>query len=117
MVSRVCGEISPDVNRIALFADTFPAGTLTGAPKVRAMQLINEIERRPRGIYGGCIGHIGFDGNLNQAITIRTFVSYNNTLYSQAGAGIVSKSKPENELAEVNSKLGALNKAILDFRS
>jgi anthranilate synthase component 1 len=112
MVSRVCGEIDTDVNRIALFADTFPAGTLSGAPKVRAMQLINDIERSPRGIYGGCIGHIGFDGNLNQAITIRTFVSHNNTLYFQAGAGIVSKSKPENELAEVNSKLGALNKAI-----
>jgi anthranilate synthase component 1 len=112
MVSRVCGEISPDVNRIGLFTDTFPAGTLTGAPKVRAMQLINRIEQSPRGIYGGCIGHIGFDGNLNQAITIRTFVSYDNTLYYQAGAGIVSKSKPENELAEVNSKLGALNKAI-----
>jgi anthranilate synthase component 1 len=112
MVSRVCGEISPDINRISLFTDTFPAGTLSGAPKVRAMQLINQIEKHPRGIYGGCIGHIGFDGNLNQAITIRTFVSYNNTLYYQAGAGIVSKSKPENELAEVNSKLGALNKAI-----
>jgi anthranilate synthase component 1 len=112
MVSRVCGEISPEVNRISLFTDTFPAGTLSGAPKVRAMQLINQIERHPRGIYGGCIGHIGFDGNLNQAITIRTFVSCNNTLYYQAGAGIVSKSKPENELAEVNSKLGALNKAI-----
>jgi anthranilate synthase component 1 len=112
MVSRVCGEISPEVNRIELFANTFPAGTLSGAPKVRAMQLINRIEQHPRGIYGGCIGHIGFDGNLNQAITIRTFVSYSNTLYYQAGAGIVSKSKPENELAEVNSKLGALNKAI-----
>ncbi|MDR1129548.1 MAG: anthranilate synthase component I family protein [Prevotellaceae bacterium] len=112
MVSRVCGEISPELNRICLFADTFPAGTLSGAPKVRAMQLINQIEKHPRGIYGGCIGHIGFDGNLNQAITIRTFVSCNNTLYYQAGAGIVSKSKPESELAEVNSKLGALNRAI-----
>ncbi|MDR2775013.1 MAG: anthranilate synthase component I family protein [Tannerella sp.] len=112
MVSRVCGEISPNVNCISLFTDTFPAGTLSGAPKVRAMQLISQIEKHPRGIYGGCIGHIGFDGNLNQAITIRTFVSYNNTLYYQAGAGIVSKSKSENELAEVNSKLGALNKAI-----
>ncbi|MDR2026625.1 MAG: anthranilate synthase component I family protein [Prevotellaceae bacterium] len=112
MVSRVCGEIGPDVNRTALFTDTFPAGTLSGAPKVRAMQLINRIEKHPRGIYGGCIGHIGFDGNLNQAITIRTFVSRNNTLYYQAGAGIVSKSKPENELAEVNSKLKALNRAI-----
>lgn len=112
MVSRVCGEISPDLNRIRLFADTFPAGTLSGAPKVRAMQLINELEKHPRGVYGGCIGSIGLDGNLNQAITIRTFVSCNNTLYYQAGAGVVSQSKPENELREVNSKLGALNKAI-----
>jgi anthranilate synthase component 1 len=112
MVSRVCGEISSDTNRISLFTDTFPAGTLSGAPKVRAMQLINQIEKHPRGIYGGCIGHIGFDGNLNQAITIRTFVSHNNTLYYQAGAGIVSQSKPENELSEVNSKLDALNIAI-----
>ncbi|MCD8171977.1 MAG: chorismate-binding protein [Alistipes sp.] len=112
MVSRVTGEIKPDVNRIRLFADTFPAGTLSGAPKVRAMQLIDEIEAHPRGVYGGCIGHIGFDGNLNQAITIRTFVSRNNTLYFQAGAGIVSKSVPANELKEVNNKLGALRKAI-----
>ena len=112
MVSRVCGEIDPDANRIKLFADTFPAGTLSGAPKVRAMQLINDIEKHPRGIYGGCIGHIGFDGNLNQAITIRTFVSKNNTLYFQAGAGVVAKSKPENELMEVNNKLGALKRAI-----
>ncbi|MDR0559531.1 MAG: anthranilate synthase component I family protein [Prevotellaceae bacterium] len=112
MVSRICGEISNDVNRISLFTDTFPAGTLSGAPKVRAMQLINEIEKHPRGIYGGCIGYIGFNGNLNQAITIRTFISHNNTLYYQAGAGIVAKSKPENELLEVNNKLGALKKAI-----
>ncbi|MDR2423563.1 MAG: anthranilate synthase component I family protein [Prevotellaceae bacterium] len=112
MVSRVCGEILPEVNRIRLFADTFPAGTLSGAPKVRAMQLINALEKHPRGVYGGCIGYIDFNGNLNQAITIRTFVSYNNTLYYQAGAGIVAKSKPQNELAEVNNKLGALNKAI-----
>lgn len=112
MVSRVCGEIAPDANRIKVFADTFPAGTLSGAPKVRAMQLINDIEKHPRGIYGGCIGHIGFDGNLNQAITIRTFVSRNNTLYFQAGAGIVAKSDPESELLEVNHKLGALNRAV-----
>lgn len=112
MVSRVSGRIAPDTNRIRLFADTFPAGTLSGAPKVRAMQLINSIEKHRRGIYGGCIGHIGFDGNLNQAITIRTFVSRNNTLYFQAGAGIVAKSQPENELKEVNNKLGALKKAI-----
>jgi anthranilate synthase component 1 len=112
MVSRVCGEISPEANRIKVFADTFPAGTLSGAPKVRAMQLIDEIEPHARGIYGGCIGHIGFNGDLNQAITIRTFVSRNNTLYFQAGAGVVAASKPEKELAEVNNKLGALNRAI-----
>ena len=112
MVSRVSGTVASDVNRIRLFADTFPAGTLSGAPKVRAMQLIDSIERHARGVYGGCIGHIGFDGNLNQAITIRTFVSKNNTLYFQAGAGIVAGSRPENELREVNNKLGALNQAI-----
>jgi anthranilate synthase component 1 len=112
MVSRVCGEIPPEANCIRVFADTFPAGTLSGAPKVRAMQLIDEIEPCARGIYGGCIGHIGFNGDLNQAITIRTFVSRNNMLYFQAGAGIVAKSEPEKELVEVNNKLGALNRAI-----
>ncbi len=112
MVSRVCGKVGPEVNRIKLFADTFPAGTLSGAPKVRAMQLIDEIERHSRGVYGGCIGYIGFDGDLNQAITIRTFLSRNNTLYFQAGAGIVARSSPESELQEVNHKLGALRRAI-----
>jgi len=112
MVSRVSGQIDPAANRIKVFADTFPAGTLSGAPKVRAMQLIEQLEPHARGIYGGCIGHIGFDGDLNQAITIRSFVSRNNTLYFQAGAGIVAKSDPEKELAEVNNKLGALNRAI-----
>lgn len=112
MVSRVSGKITEDVNRIKLFADTFPAGTLSGAPKVRAMQLIDSIENHSRGVYGGCIGYIGFDGNLNQAITIRTFVSRNNTLYFQAGAGIVAKSDPYSELCEVNHKLGALKAAI-----
>ena len=112
MVSRVCGTVAPETNRIRLFADTFPAGTLSGAPKIRAMELIDDIERHRRGVYGGCIGYIGFDGNLNQAITIRTFLSRNNRLYFQAGAGIVAKSKPENELLEVNNKLGALRRAI-----
>ena len=112
MVSRVCGTVPENVNRIRLFADTFPAGTLSGAPKVRAMQLIGEMEKHARGVYGGCIGYIGFDGKLNQAITIRTFISRNNTLYFQPGAGIVAKSDPEKELAEVNTKLAALRKAI-----
>lgn len=83
-----------------------------GAPKVRAMQLITDIEKHNRGAYGGCIGFIGFDGDLNQAITIRTFVSRGNVLYYQAGAGIVAKSNDERELQEVNNKLGALKKAI-----
>jgi anthranilate synthase component 1 len=112
LVSSVTGTVNPDVNRIRLFADTFPAGTLSGAPKVRAMQLIDEIERHPRGIYGGSIGYIGFDGNINQAITIRSFLSRNNKLYFQAGAGIVARSNPEKELQEVNNKLEALRKAI-----
>jgi anthranilate synthase component 1 len=112
LVSRVSGKLLPPIHPIRLFIDTFPAGTLSGAPKVRAMQLINEIEPDNRSIYGGCIGYIGFDGEINQAITIRTFLSVGNTLYYQAGAGIVAKSNPENELQEVNNKLGALKKAI-----
>jgi anthranilate synthase component 1 len=112
LVSRVSGTILPESNSIRTFADTFPAGTLSGAPKVRAMQLISEIEPHNRGAYGGCIGFIGFDGSLNQAITIRTFVSRGNTLFYQAGAGIVAKSNDESELQEVNNKLGALKRAI-----
>ena len=112
LVSRVSGEIDADSDSVRTFIDTFPAGTLSGAPKVRAMQLISEIEPDNRGVYGGCIGFIGLDGDLNQAIAIRTFVSRNNTLYYQAGAGIVSKSDPERELQEVSNKLGALDKAI-----
>ena len=112
LVSRVSGKLLPDVHPMRLFADTFPAGTLSGAPKVSAMQLINTIEPHTRGIYGGCIGYIGLNGDINQAITIRTFLSIKNTLYYQAGAGIVAKSNPESELQEVNNKLGALKKAI-----
>jgi len=112
MVSRVTGRVAPDVNRISLFAGTLPAGTVSGAPKERAMQLINQIERQSRGFYGGCIGCIGFDGGMNHAITIRSFLSVGNKLYFQAGAGIIAESKPENELAEVSNKLKALNRAI-----
>ncbi len=112
LVSRVSGKLPEGANPIQVFADTFPAGTLSGAPKVKAMQLISDIERHDRGAYGGCIGYIGLNGDLNQAITIRSFVSKGNTLYYQAGAGIVSKSEPEKELQEVNNKLGALKKAI-----
>ncbi len=113
LVSRVSGTLDEGADPIKAFIDTFPAGTLSGAPKVRAMQIISELEPHNRGAYGGCIGFIGFDRSLNQAITIRTFVSRNNELWFQAGGGIVAKSNEEYELQEVNNKLGALRKAIL----
>ena len=113
LVSRVSGELDEGADPIKAFIDTFPAGTLSGAPKVRAMQLISEYEPHNRGAYGGCIGYIGLDGSLNQAITIRTFVSRNGELWFQAGGGIVAKSDEEYELQEVNNKLGALRRAIL----
>ena len=109
LVSRVSGTLDEGADPIKAFIDTFPAGTLSGAPKVRAMQLISEYEPHNRGAYGGCIGYIGLDGSLNQAITIRTFVA----LWFQAGGGIVAKSDVEYELQEVNNKLGALRRAIL----
>ena len=112
LVSRVSGVLNENADPTQSFIDTFPAGTLSGAPKVRAMQLISEIEPHNRGAYGGCIGFIGLNGDLNQAITIRTFVSRNNELWFQAGGGIVARSVEENELQEVNNKLGALKKAI-----
>lgn len=112
LVSRVSGTLNEGARPMKSFIDTFPAGTLSGAPKVRAMQLISEIEPHNRGAYGGCIGFIGLNGELNQAITIRTFVSRNNELWFQAGGGIVAHSQDEYELQEVNNKLGALKKAI-----
>jgi anthranilate synthase component 1 len=95
-----------------LLAVTFPAGTLSGAPKFKAMELIDEFEPTARGYYGGCIGFMGFDGSCNHAIMIRTLLSRNNTLVYQAGAGIVAASKPESELLEVGNKLNALKSAI-----
>lgn len=112
LVSRVQGTLMLDADPVKSFIDTFPAGTLSGAPKVKAMQIISDLEPHNRGAYGGCIGFIGFDGQLNQAITIRTFVSRNQQLWLQAGGGIVAHSNEENELQEVNNKLGALRKAI-----
>lgn len=112
LVSRVSGTLNADADKIATFADTFPAGTLSGAPKVRAMQIISEIEPHNRGAYGGCIGFIGLNGDLNQAIVIRTFISRNNELWFQAGSGVVAKSNDQYELEECNNKLGALVKAI-----
>ena len=112
LVSRVSGELDEGADSVRAFIDTFPAGTLSGAPKVRAMQIITELEPHNRGAYGGCVGSIGFDGSLNQAITIRSFVSRGGELWFQAGGGIVAKSDPEYELQEVNNKLGALRTAI-----
>ncbi len=112
LVSEVTGKVNNDANPFTLLATTFPAGTLSGAPKFKAMQLINEFEPTKRSYYGGAIGFIGFDGTCNHAIMIRTFLSRDNTLICQAGAGVVAASKPENELQEVNNKLNALKKAI-----
>lgn len=112
MVSRVEAQLPEDADVYKLFGDTFPAGTLSGAPKVRAMQIINELEPHSRVTYAGCIGTFGFDGSINQAITIRSFLSKDNRLYSQAGAGVVARSIPYNELCETNNKLGALVRAV-----
>ncbi|MDB5222266.1 MAG: anthranilate synthase component family protein [Chitinophagaceae bacterium] len=112
LVSEVQGVVKKDTNPFDLLGVTFPAGTLSGAPKYRAMQLINDYESESRSYYGGCIGFIGFNGSCNHAIMIRTFLSENNTLTYQAGAGIVAVSQPESELQEVNNKLNALKKAI-----
>lgn len=114
LVSKVTGILRNTASTIRIVADTFPAGTLSGAPKHRAMQLINEYEPTHRGYYGGAIGFLGFNGDFNHAIMIRSFFSRHNTLYYQAGAGIVAKSVPESELQEVNNKLAALRKALTD---
>lgn len=112
LVSKVTGQKHDDVSTMQVVADTFPAGTLSGAPKHMAMQLIERYEKTNRAFYGGAIGFMDFEGNYNHAIMIRTFLSQNHSLHWQAGAGLVSKSSPEDELQEVYNKLGALTKAI-----
>ncbi len=112
LVSQVTGRVRPGSNPFDLLARTFPAGTLSGAPKFKAMNLIDEYETTARSYYGGGIGFIGFDGSCNHAIMIRTLLSKNNHLLYQAGAGIVAASNPESELQEVNNKLNALKSAI-----
>jgi anthranilate synthase component I len=112
LVSKVTGQMTPGTNPLQLVADTFPAGTLSGSPKHMAMSLINKMEPTNRSIYGGAIGFMDFKGNFNHAIAIRTFLSKNNTLFYQAGMGVVAKSDVETELAEIHLKLGALRKAI-----
>ncbi|MDJ1503279.1 anthranilate synthase component I family protein [Xanthocytophaga agilis] len=112
LVSKVTGEIEQQTNPLQLVADTFPAGTLSGAPKHKAMQLIDRYEPTSRSFYGGCIGFMDFNGDFNHAIMIRSFLSKDNTLYYQAGAGVVFKSQIESELQEVNNKIAALRRAV-----
>lgn len=112
LVSEVTGTAKRDANPFSMMSNTFPAGTLSGAPKYKAMELIDTYEPTKRSFYGGAIGMVGFNGSFNHAILIRSFLSKNNTLYYQAGAGVVASSVPEKELQEVNNKLGALKKAI-----
>lgn len=113
LVSEVEADLNKTSDALQIFADTFPAGTLSGAPKYKAMELIDGYENQNRGFYGGAIGVFGFDGSVNHAITIRSFLSKNNTLFFQAGAGVVVNSNEENELQEVNNKLGALKQALV----
>jgi anthranilate synthase component I len=112
LVSEVKGKVEEGTNPFDLLAVTFPAGTLSGAPKYKAMQLIDDFEKDARGYYGGCIGFTGFDGSINHAIMIRTFLSKDNRLVYRAGAGIVAASNPGSELQEVTNKLNALTLAI-----
>jgi anthranilate synthase component 1 len=112
LVSKVTGHLHEKATTMQVVADTFPAGTLSGAPKHRAMQLIEEYEKTNRNFYGGAIGFMDFEGNFNHAIMIRTFLSKNHQLHSQAGAGIVASSDEESEMQEVYNKLRALNKAL-----
>jgi anthranilate synthase component 1 len=112
LVSKVTGIKKPDISTLKIVADTFPAGTLSGAPKHMAMQLIEKYEKTSRGYYGGAIGFMDFNGNFNHAIMIRTFLSKNHELHYQAGAGLVAASDPDDELQETYNKLGALTKAL-----
>ena len=112
LVSKVTGIKKPSVSTLKIVADTFPAGTLSGAPKHKAMQLIEKYEKTSRGYYGGAIGFMDFKGNFNHAIMIRTFLSKNHQLHYQAGAGLVAASNANDELQETYNKLGALTKAL-----
>lgn len=114
LTSTVKGDLHPQVNPIEVFGNTFPAGTLSGAPKYKAIELIAKYEHQHRGFYGGSIGFVGFDGEINQAIVIRSFLSKDNVLHYQAGAGIVYDSQEKRELEEVNHKLKALTKALTE---
>ena len=107
IVSNVVGELAPGRDALDVLQATFPAGTLSGAPKVRAMQIIEELEPERRGVYGGAVGYIGFDGNMDVAIAIRTIVARDDEMWLQAGAGIVEASDPEKEYEETVNKAKA----------
>jgi anthranilate synthase component 1 len=111
IVSNVEGKLKDKLSAMDVLKATFPAGTVSGAPKVRAMEIINELESTKRGVYSGAVGYIGFDGDMNVAIAIRTAVIKNQTLFVQAGAGIVSDSIPMNEWVETQNKAKAILKA------
>jgi len=112
LVSHVSGRLLPGASSFKVVADTYPAGTLSGAPKYRAMEIIDENEKTKRSFYSGALGFLGFNGDFNHCIMIRSFLSKNSTLYYQAGAGIVAGSVAESELKEVDNKIAALRKAI-----
>ena len=113
IVSQVCGKLQPPKNAFDVLRACFPAGTLSGAPKVRAMEIIDELEPEQRGPYGGAVGYFGFSGNMDTCITIRTIVMQGDQVYLQAGAGIVADSDPAREYEETNNKLRALSQALL----
>ena len=112
IVSRVAGELQKDKDCIDALKASFPAGTVTGAPKIRAMQLINNYENLVRNVYAGAVGYIDFSGNLDMCIAIRTLFASKNKIYWQAGAGIVADSKPENEFIEIKNKSAVLRTAL-----
>ena len=114
LVSKVVGKLPPNTSPLQVVGDTFPAGTLSGAPKYRAMQLIDQYEPVRRQFYGGCIGYLGFDGTVLLAIMIRTILAQKNLLTYQAGMGVVYDSDPQKEVEEVNAKVGALRKSIFN---
>jgi anthranilate synthase component 1 len=115
IVSDIVADIADDKDMFDLFMATFTAGTMTGAPKIRAMELIAEYENLKRGFYSGSIGYFGFDGNMDSAITIRTAMVKENKVILQAGAGIVADSVNESEYLEVENKLGALIHSLQDL--
>jgi len=112
LVSNICCDVKPEFDAWDLLQATFPAGTLSGAPKVRAMEIIAELEQEPRGPYGGAVGYVSFSGNMDMAITIRTACIENHQLTVRAGAGIVADSDPERERIETENKAMAIQKAL-----